>query len=140
MDKSECLYCGNKEKLDSLMIYVADLKVSKLYLFKEQTYFGRCVVAYKDHNVELTALDPADAAQLMEDVRRVGRALQKLLDPDKINYGMYSDTLPHLHVHVVPKYQGAYSFGSTFEMNVNPPKYLTEAEYADLIGKIKENL
>lgn len=136
----DCLYCNNKEKLDSLMLYVADLKVSKLYLFKEQTYFGRCVVAYKDHAVELIDLDKEQAALLLEDVRQVGRALQKMLHPDKINYGMYSDTLPHLHVHVVPKYQGAHSFGTTFEMNVNPPKYLTDAEYTELIEKLKHNL
>ena len=137
---NDCLYCNNKEKLDSLMLYVADLKVSKLYLFKEQTYFGRCVVAYKDHAVELIDLDAEQAALLMEDVRRVGRALQKLLNPDKINYGMYSDTLPHLHVHVVPKYKDAHSFGTTFEMNVNPPKYLSDGEYQDLIQKIKQAL
>ena len=83
----DCLYCNNKEKLDSLMLYVADLKVSKLYLFKEQTYFGRCVVAYKDHAVELIDLDKEQAALLLEDVRQVGRALQKMLHPDKINYG-----------------------------------------------------
>lgn len=41
-----CLYCKNKEKLDSLMIPIAELGVTKLYLFREQTYYGRCVIAY----------------------------------------------------------------------------------------------
>lgn len=136
----DCLYCNNKEKLDRIMLYVTDLGVSKLYLFKEQTYFGRCVVAYREHAVELIDLDDEQAALLWKDVRRVGRALQNLLHPDKINYGMYSDTLKHLHVHVVPKYKGAHSFGTTFEMNVNPPKYLAQAEYEDLIERIKQNL
>ena len=44
-----CLYCQNKAALDALMIKIADLEVSTLYLFKEQTHPGRCVVAYKDH-------------------------------------------------------------------------------------------
>ena len=70
-----CLYCKNKEKLDSLMIYIADLKVTKLYLFKEQTYYGRCVIAYKEHNVDFTELSKEDSALFIEDMQTVGRAL-----------------------------------------------------------------
>lgn len=135
-----CLYCKNKEKLDSLMIYIADLGVSKLYLFKEQTYYGRCVLAYKDHAVELTDLSDADAALFIKDVQRAGKAIDKSVNPAKVNYGMFSDTLPHLHVHIVPKQVGGHTFGGTFEMNVNPPKYLSDAEYAEIINTIKNNL
>lgn len=140
MDKKDCLYCGNKEKLDSLMIYIADLKVCKLYLFKEQTYYGRCVIAYKDHNVDFTELNAEESAAFIQDMQTVGRAITKSVNPAKVNYGMYSDTLPHLHVHIVPKQKDGYGFGGTFEMNVNPPKYLTESEYAEIIDKIKSNL
>jgi diadenosine tetraphosphate (Ap4A) HIT family hydrolase len=122
------------------MIYAADLQVSRLFLFKEQTYYGRCVIAYKDHGIELTELSPEESALLMEDMKRVGRAIQKTVNPAKINYGMYSDTLPHLHVHIVPKQKDGHTFGSTFEMTVNPPKYLTDAEYSALIAKIVGNL
>lgn len=135
-----CLYCKNKEKLDSLMIYIADLRVTKLYLFKEQTYYGRCVIAYKDHAVELTELDSASSDLLMEDIKQIGLAIKKTVNPAKVNYGMYSDTLPHLHVHIVPKQVDGHTFGSTFEMSVQPPKYLTDQEYDSLIQRIKGNL
>ena len=36
-----CLYCKNKAVLDELMIKIADLEVSTLYLFREQTHPGR---------------------------------------------------------------------------------------------------
>ncbi|MCL2588499.1 MAG: HIT family protein [Oscillospiraceae bacterium] len=139
MDRKDCLYCDNKEVLDSLMIYITDLKVSKLYLFKEQTYYGRCVIAFKDHDVELTDVSPADAALLMEDMQTVGAAIQKTVNPAKVNYGMYSDKLPHLHVHIVPKQKDGYSFGTTFVMNPEET-YLTAEEYDALIAKIKNNL
>ncbi|MCI8804999.1 MAG: HIT family protein [Clostridiales bacterium] len=140
MDKKDCLYCGNKEKLDSLMIYITDLGVSKLYLFKEQTYYGRCVMAYNEHAVELTELDDDKADLFIKDMRRVGKAINKAVNPAKVNYGMFSDTLPHLHVHIVPKQRDGYSFGGTFDMNVNPPKYLSEEEYKEIIERIKDNL
>jgi len=139
MDKKDCLYCENKETLDSLMIYITDLKVSKLYLFKEQTYYGRCVVAYKDHAVELYDVSAEDAALLMEDIKTAGRAVNKTVTPAKVNYGMYSDKLPHLHVHVVPKQTDGHSWGTTFIMNPEE-KYLSDEEYEDLAERIKDNL
>lgn len=106
-----CLYCKNKEKLDSLMIPIAELGVTKLYLFREQTYYGRCVIAYKDHGVELTDLSPEESALFIQDMQRVGKAITAAVNPAKVNYGMFSDTLPHLHVHIVPKQKDGYGFG-----------------------------
>ena len=135
-----CLYCNNKEKLESLMIYICDLNVTKLYLFKEQTYYGRCVIAYKEHDVDFTKLSKEDSALFVEDMQRVGDAIIKSVSPEKVNYGMYSDTLPHLHVHIVPKQKDGHSFGSTFDMNVEPAKYLNDDEYNEIIEKIKMNI
>ena len=52
-DPKECLYCQNNETLHNLMIEIAQLSVSRVFLFKEQTYRGRCLVAYKDHANDL---------------------------------------------------------------------------------------
>ena len=136
---SECLYCQNNETLQQLMIKIGDLKVSQLFLFKEQSYTGRCNVVYKDHGVELYELSDEQRNLFMEDVATVAKAIAKAFDPEKINYGAYSDTLSHLHVHIVPKYKEGYGFGSVFEMN--PQKtYLSDSEYDTIIEKIKANL
>ena len=140
MDKKDCMYCDNNQKREGLMVYVADLKVSKLYLLKEQTYFGRCVVAYNHHNIELPELTPDESNKLMDDVKQAGRAITKAVNPDKVNYGMYGDLLPHLHVHLVPKKKDGHTFGAPFEMSVDPPRYLSEQELDSLMQKIKDNL
>ena len=54
-DPKDCLYCQNNETLHNLMIEIAQLSVSRVFLFKEQTYRGRCLVAYKDHVNDLIA-------------------------------------------------------------------------------------
>lgn len=41
------------ELLDKFGIFICDLKVSSLILFKEQSHPGRCIVAYKDHVSEI---------------------------------------------------------------------------------------
>lgn len=136
---SECLYCQDNDTLHQLMIKIADLKVSQVFLFKEQSYTGRCNVVYKEHAVELYELSPKERAAFFEDVAKVAKAIATVFEPNKINYGAYSDTLSHLHMHLVPKYADGYGFGSVFEMN--PQKtYLSESEYAERIEKIKAHL
>jgi len=127
------------ERRDNLMIEIGKLSVSTVFLFKEQTYRGRCNVVYKDHVKELFQLDEDELNAYMKDVKKVAEAIEKAFQPNKINYGAYGDTLHHLHMHLVPKYEGKENWGSTFEMN--PGKtYLTEEEYQETIEKIKENL
>ncbi len=136
---SECLYCQNNETLHNLMIKICDLEVSQLFLFKEQSYSGRCNVVYKDHGVEFHELSDADRDAFMRDVAKTGKAIAAAFGPDKINYGAYADTLSHLHMHIAPKYKDGYGFGGVFEMN--PQKtYLSDAEYAEVIEKIKAAL
>ena len=138
-DPKECLYCQNNETLHNLMIEIAQLSVSRVFLFKEQTYRGRCLVAYKDHVNDLNELSDEERNAFMADVVRVTRAIQKAFQPEKINYGAYSDKLSHLHFHLVPKYIDKPDYGSTFQMN--PRKvYLTDAEYQVLIDTLKANL
>jgi len=134
-----CLYCQRNQSQRDLMIEICDLSVSTLFLFKEQTYRGRCVVAYKDHYVELYELNDADLLAFMKDVNRVAEAIKKVFNPEKINYGAYSDKLKHLHIHLAPKYVDGPDFGSTFTMN--PQKeYLTDTEYNKIINEIKSEL
>lgn len=136
MEKSsDCFYCQRNELQRSLMIQICELSVSTLFLFKEQSYYGRCVVAYKDHVNELFELTEESRNAFMSDICKVAEAMQKAFIPAKINYGAYSDKLAHLHFHLVPKYKEGLSYGETFEMN--PHKiYLSDDEYEQIITKI----
>lgn len=138
-DPKECLYCTDNETLHKLMIPIAELSVSRVFLFKEQTYHGRCLVAYKDHINDLNELSDEDRNAFMADVARTTRAMQKVFNPYKINYGAYSDKLSHLHFHLAPKYEGGPDFGGTFRMNPDEV-YLTDAEYADMVKKMQKAL
>ena len=134
-----CFYCAKGENLDAQMIKICDLEVSTLYLFKEQTYKGRCNVVFKDHKSEIADLTEEEAAAFMKDIRKTAQAIHKSFNPGKINYGAYADTMKHLHFHVVPKYEGGASWGTPFEMN--PGKvFLTDEENNELIAKISSNL
>lgn len=97
--------------------YVMDLRVSSLYVFREQSHKGRCIVAYKDHVSELADISPEERALFLEDVADVSKAIHKAFNPDKVNYGFYGDTGKHLHCHLCPKYKDGFEWGGVFQMN-----------------------
>jgi len=139
MKDANCGYCMRGELLDKFGIFICDLSVSSLILFKEQSKPGRCIVAYKDHVSELVNISEEERNAYMADVVKAANAIHAAFHPDKLNYGAYGDTGCHLHIHLVPKYKDQDEWGSTFQMNPDK-KYLTEAEYQEMIEKIKANL
>lgn len=63
------------------------------------------VVWREGHICEPTDLDPADAQRFFADLLTVGRVLEQVLRPAKMNYEILGNTVPHLHAHVVPRPQ-----------------------------------
>ncbi|MBC8081077.1 MAG: HIT family protein [Gorillibacterium sp.] len=131
----ECVFCSRDERLEHLMIEICELGVSTLYLNKEQSYLGRCVLVLNEHQRELFHLPEETRAKLMEDIVRVASAIEKSFLPDKINYGMYGDTMPHIHFHVVPKYKDGDSWGGPFDLNPNRV-YFSDEQYMGMIEKL----
>ena len=139
MKDCNCGYCVGGEPLAKFGIKICDLEVSQLSLFKEQSHPGRVIVAYKDHVSELVDITAEERAAFFEDVATAANAVHKVFQPDKVNYGAYGDGGCHLHFHLVPKYKDEFEWGTPFAMN--PGKtYLTDAEYEDMIEKIKAAL
>ena len=136
MKDTNCAYCMGGELLDKFGIPICDLDVSQLILFKEQSNPGRCIVASKSHVSEIIDLSEEERNRFIADVARASRAIHKAFSPNKVNYGAYGDTGCHLHMHLVPKYEGQDEWGGVFQMNPDK-KYLSEAEYAQMIEKIK---
>lgn len=66
---------------------------------------GYCIVAWNGRHVaEPTELSPAEAGGYWAEVLAVGRAIETVFRPVKINYQLLGNLLPHLHTHVMPRY------------------------------------
>lgn len=139
MFDENCSYCAEGELLDAFGIKICELPASKVILFKEQSHPGRVIVASKRHVDEITDLTIEERSAYIEDIARVANAIHKAFNPTKINYGAYGDTMHHLHFHLVPKYKDEFEYGGVFQMNPKE-KFLTDAEYAEMIEKIKSYL
>ena len=137
---TDCPYCTKGEKLDSFAYPVCKLGISSLYLFREQSYRGRCLIVLDRHAEEYAQLTHQERAQLQEDLYRVTQALDELLHPGKVNLGSFGDTVRHFHIHVVPKYPGELDWGGAFQMNPNqnyPDEQELEKFAQELCMKLK---
>ena len=136
----DCFYCARDERLTKILIEICRLEASTLYLFREQTYRGRCVVALDAHETELFHLDRDTLQRFTRDVARAAAALQRAFEPDKINYAIYGDLAPHLHFHVVPKYRAGEGWGEPFALHPPAQQYLPEDDYRPIIAAITAHL
>jgi ATP adenylyltransferase len=135
-----CFYCVKDERLADLMIEVAPLEVSTLFLFREQSHRGRCIVAFRDHARELFELTPDELGAYARDLARAARAIEHTVRPGKINYGAFGDKQGHLHVHLVPKVKDGRSWGGMFDMMPDPKQLLSPGEYDELVRQLRAGL
>lgn len=59
---------------------------------------GWTILALKRHATELFELDPNELAEFWQEVVRVAHALNDLYRPVKINYAVFGDLCPHIHL------------------------------------------
>ena len=108
-----CFYCDeHHEGREAIMYKVGEMEAGVLYPFKDQAHKGRCALALKNHRKELCECGPEELAAFARDLARASGAVKELWGCDKINLGSFGDTNPHLHFHIVPKYEGGFECGA----------------------------
>ncbi len=134
-----CAYCAKGELVAKFGYEVCELPASTVYLFKEQSHPGRCIVASRQHVSEMIELTPEERAAYFEDVAKTAKAIHQVFHPDKVNYGMYGDTGHHMHMHLVPKYKDEFEWGGIFLMDPDRKK-LDEAQCEEVAAKLRAEL
>jgi diadenosine tetraphosphate (Ap4A) HIT family hydrolase len=103
--------------------------VSDAYLVRAGIQRGLSVVVWRGRHVaEPTELTEPEAASYGREVLRVGRALEAVLEPVKLNYDVLGNSLPHLHTHIVPRYADDPRPGWPFPFPDLEPEPMPEAE------------
>ena len=99
-----CVALGQGDNDSWVAVFTGEL--AEVYLERRSRLPGYCIVVWRHrHIAEPTDLGPEQACGYWEEVLAVGRAVREQFDPVKVNYLTLGNTVPHLHTHVVPRYQ-----------------------------------
>jgi diadenosine tetraphosphate (Ap4A) HIT family hydrolase len=118
---------------------IADLERSRLQLKRNQYVRGYCELVAKKSVREPHEMYPQESALFFEDMVRAGAALEKVFKPIKINYEILGNLVPHLHVHILPRYYGDPAPGRPIDPYAEMVTR-TEEEYQQMVGDIREAL
>ncbi len=95
------------EKFGYPATLIAEFSHWLVLLRPAQPTLGSLILAAK-HHAEAFGDLPAEAhAELAEATRKIEKALQDFVGYSKLNYLMLMMVDPHVHFHVIPRYEGA---------------------------------
>lgn len=82
----------------------------RVVLIDDANYPGFCRVIWNAHVKEMTDLVVPDRSAMMQAVCKVEQAIRDVMQPHKINLASLGNMVPHLHWHVIPRYQDDANF------------------------------
>ncbi len=130
---------GKRE--DEQGIAVVDLRLSRLFLAKNQYVPGYSVLICHKHVIEPYELTAHERMLFFDDLALAGKGLQEAFKADKMNYNILGNVIPHLHAHIVPRYFTDSAPNRPIDPALNGQEvYLSAAEYAERIKLIQEHI
>ena len=76
----------------------------------DPAYPGFTRVVWTAHVVEMTDLSTPEQSALMHAVFLVESVQRKILQPHKINLAAFGNVVPHLHWHIIPRWEDDLHF------------------------------
>jgi diadenosine tetraphosphate (Ap4A) HIT family hydrolase len=119
---------------------VAELERGVLQLQKNQNIRGYCLLIAKKHVTEPFQMHEQERRLFFEDMVNAAEAMQQVFQPAKMNYEMLGNMMPHLHVHLKPRYLDDAAPHRRIPSNSKNPHLLSGDEYQQIIGDVREAL
>ena len=76
----------------------------------------------------------------MEEVTRTAAALARLFKPDKINYELLGNMVPHIHWHLVPRFSSEPLWPRPIWSEPHTEMILTSEEYCQRSNQIRQTV
>lgn len=109
---------------------IAQTEDWRLILVDDVQYPGFCRVVWNQHVKEMTDLSEQDRDVLMSVVWKVELVLREVMQPHKVNVASFGNVVPHLHWHIIPRYQDDAHFPSPIWAQPKPEWADTSARRA----------
>jgi len=119
---------------------IAELEQCRVLLNRDQFFPGYTFVFTRNHMTELFHLDRERRIAVMEEVTAVASALNTVFKPDKINYELIGNMVPHMHWHLVPRFRDDPLWPRTIWAGLHDERFLGPEDRAGRIELIRKAL
>jgi diadenosine tetraphosphate (Ap4A) HIT family hydrolase len=85
--------------------FIHEFENSWMLLGDHQYFKGYCLLVLKKHVRELHELSPEIQQGLFKELMTAGKAVFEAFQPWKMNYSCYGNQVPHIHWHLIPRYE-----------------------------------
>ena len=133
-----CWACERLHEPSSLVVYETRTSVAKLN--PDQLFKGYTFVTLKWHEEDFNALSDKHRRSFFEDMSAVARALKAALSPDRINYELLGNAMPHLHWHVIPRYMSDPMWGRPIWAGNRGRKRLSQDGYSEIVEALRAHM
>ncbi len=124
-----------KTREDLFGYRICNLDVTEVYLYKNQTREGEMVAVFKGSVVKLLKLNALQRSAFFSDIDRIGKVIDKLYNPDAIDYISMGDVNGRLHFHIIPKRKTDHDWGSP-SLPMKNEDTLSNSDYQKIISKL----
>jgi diadenosine tetraphosphate (Ap4A) HIT family hydrolase len=132
--------CLSEEVLQNFYL-VAKLDASTLYLERNQTYRGYCVLVYdRRHVARVDQLSANEWSELARDLHSSQCAIWKTFSPAHVNIASLGNVVPHLHWHLIPRYMDDPRWGHPIWPADTARLSLQEEDYSELADRLRRAL
>lgn len=113
---TNCVLCKDELKPEEgQLIWRGD--DCRVILVNDSDLPGFCRVIWNRHMAEMTDLSYGERDHIMSLVFAVEEAIRHVMNPDKVNIAALGNMVPHIHWHVIPRFQDdAFFPGSAWSM------------------------
>jgi diadenosine tetraphosphate (Ap4A) HIT family hydrolase len=106
MTQTDCPFCQKLDHLDRASEEVVwTFPHSVAILGPWQFYHGYCILIARQHATELSQLPDAKRRAYLDEMCILARAIEEAFRPNKLNYELLGNQVPHLHWHLFPRYR-----------------------------------
>lgn len=130
-ERESCPICIRGTPLDVL----ADFPATWITGGTEAPLPGYVCVVSKHHVVEPFELPAFESAAFWADVMLAAAVVNQLCRPAKINYEIHGNTIPHLHLHLFPRFAG-----DPYEGGPVDPRQTSFQRTADDLDRLRSDL
>lgn len=112
MENSNCFICSKHKGEINIpggviyqdnMVYVGHIGIND----DNNNYLGHIMIDLKRHVKGIDEMTDEEASRVGIMIKDIGRGLKATLDVDHVYVQVHGDNVPHLHIHIIPRYKNA---------------------------------